>query len=104
VAQNLELALRAHVMSFGDDVAVELGEGYVVFERRGRAFAIADPTAHGRLELGLHNPGLLFDDRFREAVGFGSRRITHRVSLPADAELDQELKARLHAAYELSRE
>jgi hypothetical protein len=86
----------------GDDVKVELGEGYAVFKRGGLEFAIAEQTAHDRLELGLHNRGVPFDDRFREAVGFGSRRITHRVSLPEAAEIDDELHARLHTAYALS--
>jgi hypothetical protein len=101
---DLELAerLRAHVLTLGDDVNVELGEGYVVFKRGGLEFAIVEPTAHHRLELGLHSPGVHFDDRFREAVGFGSRRITHRVSLPEHAEIDGELRARLRAAYALS--
>jgi hypothetical protein len=37
-------------------------------------------------------------------VEFGSRRITHRTSLAEDAEIDEELHARLHAAYSLALE
>jgi hypothetical protein len=70
--------LRAHVEGFGD-VRIELRERYAQFERGGSEFAIAEPTAHHRMEVGLHNPGLPYDKTFREAVGFGSRRITHRV-------------------------
>jgi hypothetical protein len=33
-----------------------------------KEFAIVEPTSHHRMELGLHNPGLPFDARFREAV------------------------------------
>jgi hypothetical protein len=58
---------------------------------------IVEPAAHHR-PVGLHNPGPPFDERFREAIEFGSRRITHRVSLPEDAEIDDELHARLHTA------
>jgi hypothetical protein len=96
--------LRSHVEAFGDDVRVTLHERYAEFDRRGAEFVIAEPTAHHRLEVGLHNPGLPFDERFREAVEFGSRRITHRVSLPEDSEIDDELHARLHAAYALAYE
>jgi hypothetical protein len=97
--------LREHVGSFGDDVGVELRERYAEFDRGGLEFAIAEPTSHHRMEVGLHNPGLPFDRRFREAVEFGSRRITHRVSVPEDtAAIDDDLHARLHAAYALARE
>jgi hypothetical protein len=56
------------------------------------------------MELGLHLPGLPFDETYREAAEFGSRRITHRVSVPEDAEIDTELHARLHDAYFLALE
>jgi hypothetical protein len=98
----LWLRVRSHVESLGPDVDVELRERYAEFDRRGAEFAIAEPTADHELELGLHNPGLPYDERFREADAFGSRRITHRVSLPEDAEVDGELHARLHEAYALA--
>jgi uncharacterized protein DUF5655 len=94
--------LRTHIEAFGDDVKVERRDEYAVFDRRGREFVIVEPTAHHRMELGFHNPGLPFHERFREAVEFGSRRITHRVSVPENAEIDDELHARLHEAYALA--
>jgi hypothetical protein len=100
----LWLRLRPHVESLGGDIDVEARERSVEFERRGREFAIAAPTADHVLELGVHNPGLPFDERFRPADAFGSRRITHRVDLPADADIDADLHARLHAAYALALE
>jgi hypothetical protein len=96
--------LRAAIEELGDDVRTEPRERYAEFERRGKEFVVVEPTAHRRMQVGLHNPGLPFDERFREAVGFGSRRITHRTSLPEDAEIDPELHARLHAAYALALE
>jgi hypothetical protein len=98
----LWLRLRTAIEGLGDDVRVERRERYAEFDRRGSEFVIAEPAADHRLELGLRNPGLPFDKRFREAVGFGSRRITHRTSLPEDAEIDAELHARLHDAYLLA--
>jgi hypothetical protein len=100
----LWIRLRSHVEAFGEDVRVRLRERYAEFDRGGAEFVIAEPTAHHRMEIGLHNPGLPFDKRFREAVGFGSRRITHRTSLPEDGEIDDDLHARLYAAYALARE
>lgn len=96
--------LRSHVETFGDDVRVEVREPYAELERVGSMFTIAEPTAHRRMELGLHDPGLPFDRRFRDATGWGPRRITHRVTLSEEAEIDDELHARLHVAYLLALE
>ena len=56
------------------------------------------------MHLGLLNPELSADARFREAVEFGPRRITHRVTLHEDAQIDDGLHARLHTAYMLALE
>ena len=121
MAQNLELELyelflgreeliplwyrlRSHVESFGDDVRVEVREPFAELERVGSLFALVEPTAHRRMEVGLHNPGLPFDKRFLDAADWGPRKITHRVKLSEDAEIDDELHARLHAAYLLALE
>jgi hypothetical protein len=100
----LWLRLRPEIESYGPDVRVRPRERYVEFDRRGLEFVIAEPTADHELEVGLHNPGLPFDERFREAIEFGSRRITHRVSVPENVEIDAELHARLHDAYFLALE
>jgi hypothetical protein len=96
--------LRSHIEAFGDDVRVLPRERYAEFGRRGSEFVMAEPTAHHRMEVGLRNPGSPFDERFHEAVEFGSRRITHGVSVPEDAEIDGDLDARLHEAYALALE
>ena len=75
---------------------------YAQFDRQGQEFLIAEPTSQCRLEIGLHNPGLPVTERFREAPEFGSRRITHRVSLPRPDELDAEVLERIRDAYELA--
>jgi hypothetical protein len=98
----LWLALRSEIEKFGPDVKLEVRERYAAFDRGGEEFAITEPAAHRHLEVGLHNPGLPFDERFREAVGFGSRRITHRVTLHETAIVDADLRARLHTAYLLA--
>ena len=99
---QLWLRLRPAVEQLGPDVTVRPRMVYAEFDRLGEEFLIAEPTSQRRLEVGLHNPGLPVTERFREAVEFGSRRITHRVSLPEPGELDGELLGRIRDAYELA--
>jgi hypothetical protein len=96
--------LREHIETFGPDIRVGVRDRYAELDRAGEVFVIVEPTAHRRMQVGLHNPGLPTDKRFREAVEFGSRRITHRVTLPEDAQIDDDLHARLHSAYMLALE
>ena len=98
----LWLELRPAVEGLGPDVNVRPRMVYAEFDRGGEEFLIAEPTSHRRLELGLHNPGLPETPRFRPADEFGSRRITHRISLSEPNELDPELLARIREAYELA--
>jgi hypothetical protein len=98
----LWLELRQEIEKFGPDVKLEVRERYAAFDRGGEEFVITEPAAHRHLEVGLHNPGLPFDERFHEAVEFGSRRITHRITLHETATIDDELRARLRSAYLLA--
>lgn len=100
----LWLDLRREIEGLGPDVKLEVRERYAAFDRGGEEFAITEPAAHRHLEVGLHNPGLPYDERFREAVEFGSRRITHRVTLHETAPIDDDLRTRLRAAYLLAYE
>jgi hypothetical protein len=100
----LWLRLRPAVERLGPDVRVRPRMVYAEFDRRGKEFLIAEPTSHHRIELGLYNPGLPVTPRFRPADEFGSRRITHRISLPELSELDDELLARIREAYSLVRQ
>jgi predicted transport protein len=98
----LWLELRDELEHLGPDVRLEVRERYVAFDRGGGEFAITEPAAHRHLEVGLHNPGFPNTERFRDATGFGSRRITHRITLHETATIDDELRARLRAAYFLA--
>ena len=98
----LWLQLRPAVEQLGPDVRVRPRMVYAQFDRGGDEFLIAEPTSHRRLEVGLHNPGLPVTPRFRPADEFGSRRITHRISLRGPDELEEELRARIREAYELA--
>ena len=98
------LQLRPHVEEFGPDVRLRVRDPFAEFDRSGSLFALVEPKAHRRIDIGLHNPGLPFDDRFRDASGWGPRKITHRITLGEDAQIDDELHARLHLAYGLAPE
>jgi hypothetical protein len=98
----LWLRLRRDVESLGPDVRLRVRDGYAEFDRVGEEFAIAEPTSHHRMEVGVHTPGLPFDHGFRPADAFGSRRITHRISVPEDSEIGDMLHTRLEAAYLLA--
>jgi hypothetical protein len=100
----LWLRLREHIESFGPDIRVRVRDRYAELDRAGEVFVIVEPTAHRRMHVGLHNPGLPTDARFRDAVEFGPRRITHRITLTEDAQIDDDLHARLHTAYMLALE
>jgi hypothetical protein len=100
----LWLRLRPAIEGLGDDVKLLLSDRFIEFDRGGRLFAVVEPTADHEIELGLHNPGLPFDERFRDATAWGPKRITHRASMSEDAEIDDELRARLDDAYALARD
>lgn len=99
---SLWLQLRPTVEALGPDVGVRPRMVYAEFDRGGAEFLIVEPTSHRRVEIGLHNPGLPVTRRFRPADEFGSRRITHRISLAGSGELDAELLGRIREAYELA--
>jgi predicted transport protein len=90
--------LLAAVRALGDDVEVLPRETYVTFAR-GTQFAIAKPGA-GRVDLGLRLPGVEPEGRLADAGSFGSGSITHRLALHDAAELDDEVRGHLHAAYD----
>lgn len=91
-------ALVASVRALGDDVEVLPRETYVTFAR-GNQFAIAKPGA-GRVDVGLRLLGVEPAGRLADAGSFGSGSITHKLSLHEAAELDDEVRAQLRAAYD----
>jgi predicted transport protein len=90
--------VRAQIQLLGEDVSLEPRETYVAFSR-GRQFAAIRPSGH-RLELGLVVPDAATTARFQEAGSFGSGRMTHRVSIVSEADVDGELLVWLREAYE----
>jgi hypothetical protein len=89
--------LAGAVRAVGDDVEVLPRETYVTFAR-GSQFAIAKPGS-GRVDLGLRLPGVEPTERLIDAGSFGSGSITHKISLHDAAEIDDDVRGFLRAAY-----
>jgi predicted transport protein len=90
--------LASVIEELGTDVAAEPRQTYVAFSR-GRQFALLQPSTATRLDVGLVLPEAEETERLRPAGSFGSGRITHRVSLAHEDEIDGELTDWLRAAY-----
>jgi predicted transport protein len=93
--------LSSVIEELGDDVAVEPRQTYVAFARV-RQFALLQPSTSTLLDLGLVLPGAEETPRLRPAGSFGSGRITHRVSLAHEDEIDAELTGWLRDAYDVA--
>src|SRR4051794_8368418 len=89
-------AVHAAVLALGDDVVVEGRGTYVPFVRRRQFAAVAATT--GRIDLGLRLADPPASDRLQPATAPGSA--THRVQLFSVADVDDEVRGLLRAAYE----
>lgn len=81
--------------AFGDDVALAPKQAYVAL-RRSKQFGTVGPASGGRLEIGLNLKDLEPAGRLEASSGM----CTHRVRVTTAAELDDELKGWLRAAYD----
>ena len=90
-------ALEAYAKSLGADVEISPKKTSVAF-RRSKNFAVVTPATKSRIDLGLNlkgDPGTV-----RLAEEKPGSMCTHKVKLQAAAEVDDEIKAWLKAAYE----
>jgi predicted transport protein len=90
-------AVRDAALALGNDVVVEGRGTYVPFVRRRQFAAVAAATAT-RIDLGLRLPDPPAGDRLQPATAPG--QATHRVQLFSVADVDDEVRALLRAAYE----
>jgi predicted transport protein len=88
--------VREAVLALGDDVVIEGRGTYVPFVRR-RQFAAVAATA-ARLDLGLRLPAPPASERLQPAGAPGSA--THRVQLFSTADVDDDVRGLLRAAYD----
>jgi hypothetical protein len=91
-------AILDRVSGWGDDVSVAPTDTYVSLTRRGKKFAIVQPTGE-RLDVGIKRKGAETSERFG-AAGSWNSMVTHRVRITDPAEIDGELFDWLRAAYD----
>lgn len=89
-------------LALGDDVTLNVRQGYVALVR-GKQFAAIAPTSKTRLDLGLRLRGLdsPLSGRVTEAKNIGGGSITHKISLASVEEIDVEVRTLLWSAYYL---
>ena len=86
------------IQAFGDDVEIAPKKGYVSLRRR-KQFAMIQPSAAGRIDLGLILRDVAPDARLESAKGFNAL-FTHRVRLTSTADIDPQLTGWLQRAYD----
>lgn len=91
-------AVLAAVGGFGSDVEIAPKKTYVSL-RRGKQFAIVQPSTRTRVDLGLNLKGVDPTDRLEGGNVF-SGMCSHRVRLTSSDEVDIELIAYLKQAYD----
>jgi len=94
----LHEALMKAVEPLGDDIELAPKKGYVSLRRR-KQFAMIQPSAAGRIDLGLILRDVPADARLESAAGFNAL-FTHRVRLFSPADVDGQLIGWLRRAYD----
>jgi hypothetical protein len=89
--------LMAVISAFGPDVATAPKKGYISI-RRTKQFAMIQPSATGRLDVGLILRDVPAEGRLEPAGSFNAL-FTHRVRVMSPDEIDTGLTEWLHAAY-----
>ena len=91
-------ALMAAITAFGDDIEVAPKKGYLSLRRRTQ-FAMIQPSATGRIDVGLILRNVPTGDRLEPAASFNAL-FTHRVRVPGLEGVDAELTGWLRHAYD----
>jgi hypothetical protein len=91
-------ALLNAIQEFGDDIELAPKKGYLSLRRR-KQFAMIQPSAAGRIDLGLILRDVPPDARLESAKGFNAL-FTHRVRLSSTADIDSQLIGWLQRAYD----
>ena len=92
--------LLAAVRKFGADVEASPKKAYVSL-RRGKQFAIIQPSTATRIDVGINLKGTAPAGRL-EASGSFNAMVSHRVRVASADEVDKELLAWLRQAYDAS--
>jgi Domain of unknown function (DUF4287)/Domain of unknown function (DUF5655) len=91
--------LMAQIGKFGSDVSVATGGTYINLLRERKKFAILQPSAFERLDIGIKLKGTSADGRF-EAAGSWNAMVTHRVRISDPIQIDREVLTWLRRAYD----
>lgn len=86
------------VQAFGGDVEVSPKKTYVSL-RRGKQFALVQPSTRTRVDLGLCLPDVAAEGRLEEAGSFNGM-VTHRVRIGCAADVDEAVVDWLKRAYQ----
>ena len=92
--------LSNHIQKFGDDIEFAPKKANVSVRRK-KQFLLIQPSTKTRMDLGLKLKGVEITDRLENSGPFGSM-CTHRVRIESVAEIDDELLAWIHEAYEMA--
>ncbi len=90
--------LMERARRFGPDVAVNVGKTYISLLKGDKKFAILQPSAAARLDVGIKYKTLKSAGR-AEAAGSWNAMVTHRVRIAQPKELDAEVLGWLKQAY-----
>lgn len=90
--------LIAIVSGFGSDVELAPKKGYVSL-RRSKQFAILQPSARDRFDVGINLKGVEPGPRL-EASGSFNAMVSHRVRIGSIEQIDEELVGWLRTAFE----
>jgi hypothetical protein len=99
--RNVYDELLQKVSAFGADVSAAPGKTYINLQRGGKKFAIVQPSAADRLDIGIKLKGVDATGRF-EGAGSWNEMVTHRVRINDAREIDDELISWLKKAYHAS--
>jgi len=91
--------LVAQIAAFGDDVKVAPNQSYINVQRRGKKFAILQPSTADRFDIGIKLKGAASSGRFEEA-GSWNPMVTHRVQVTDPMQIDDELMEWLRRSYD----
>ncbi len=91
-------AILKAVGKFGADVEISPKKSYVSL-RRSKQFAIVQPSASTRVDVGINLKGVSPRGRLETSGSFNAM-LSHRVRVSTPAEIDQELVGWLKRAYE----
>ena len=90
--------IMAVIYALGPDVSLVPKKGYISLRRPRKQFAMIQPSAAGRIDLGLILAGVPAGSRLEPAGSFNAL-FTHRVRVMSAGDLDDTLGGWLAAAY-----